>query len=54
MNKKLKKIIWILITCGVIGTIVVFGINGLVKGTTKNQIIKEFKHANNWNKPINN
>ena len=41
MNKKLKKIIWILITCGVIGTIVVFGINGLVKATTKNQIIKD-------------
>ena len=41
MNKKLKKIIWILITCGVIGTIVVFGINSLVKATTKNQIIKD-------------
>ncbi|MBR3888317.1 MAG: YdcF family protein [Clostridia bacterium] len=41
MKQKMKKIIWILITCAIVGAVIVFGINAYVKATTKNKIIKD-------------
>lgn len=41
MKQKMKKIIWILITCAIVGAVIVFGIDAYVKATTKNQIIKD-------------
>lgn len=41
MNKKMKKILWIFFVCGVIASILLFGINAYVKGVTKNKFIKD-------------
>ncbi len=39
MKKKILKILCILLCLGLLGGIAVLGINGIVKGTTKNQIL---------------
>lgn len=41
MKQKMKKIIWILFTCAIVGAVIVFGIDAYVKATTKKQIIKD-------------
>ena len=39
MKKKILKIICILLCLGLLGGLTVLGINGIVKGTTKKQIL---------------
>ena len=46
MKKKLKKIIIIFLIVIITGAIIVLGINAYVKGSTKNQIIKNNDYSN--------
>ena len=46
MKKKLKKIIIIFLILIITGAIIVLGINAYVKGSTKNQIIRNNDYSN--------